>query len=246
METSQSQITEQSRSFRIYTPKGVEADSISNKINNLTTTLNVTNNLFLDKFASKGMTKDQLKKFAIQWYKVISSHKVAFSGLVYNTPNELLRADLITILYDEYGLGDPKNMHTALFSRIFPEIGISQQELIKTKEIKEVEDFRKLVDKTWVNGSPAKAYGLVYLFEKIGVAFHTKFWEGLKKSGISEYGLSYSKLHSVAEKEHAEIVVNGLEVYKDQIKDLEDGIKIGAGIMISLWKGLDKHAYSDL
>lgn len=241
MKDLQQQQKIQERSFNIYAPKSNIAETISSRLDNISIELNVTNHTFLNKFASHGMSKGHLKRFAIQWYKVITAHKRAFGGLIYNTPNELLRADLITILHDEYGLGNPKNMHTLLFLRVPLELGLTKKEIDNSQEIEEVKNFREQVDKIWVKGSPAEAYGIVYLFEKIGAEFHRKFLQGLQKSGLSEYALQYSKLHLIAEEEHAKIVVNGLGLYEDQIEDLERGVRVAGEIMLKLWNGFEKY-----
>ena len=130
-------MTEQ-RAFNIYTKSSPKAKEIVNKLNAIVENSEVTNHHFLNKFASESMTKEQLKRFSIQWCKVITSHKRAFGGLIYNTPNELLRADLVTILHDEYGLGKPENMHTRLFLRVPLELGLTEKEIDKVAEIEEV------------------------------------------------------------------------------------------------------------
>lgn len=228
-------------SFQPYTPFVEGTEEIGERLSDIVTELVVTDQSFLNRFAAEGMTTPQLRKFSAQWCKVIGEHKRAFTGLINNTPNDLLRADLLTILYDEYGNGDPQMMHTALFARVAAEAGIKPQDRIAA--IYEVDAFGNYVGQTWRTGNPAEAYGIVFVFESVGTSFHTKFLHGLERSGIQEHALAYSRLHAVAEKEHAKIVRRGLGVYKDQIAALERGVRRGADALHRLWNGLERHVY---
>ena len=207
--------------------------------------LKPTSHRFLDRFAENGMTRDQLRYFCPQWYKTIRAHKHAFPGLVYTTPDELLRGDLLTILFDENGNGDPDKMHTRLFLKVPEAIGMTREEIEGTPVIDPVSNFGEFVRSTWLDEKrPEKSYGVVYVFENIGADFHGMFLEGLRKSKLPKDALEYSELHAVAEKEHAERVVNGLRFYEGDVPGLVEGVKEGSLALSKLWDGFESHVFS--
>lgn len=230
--------------FQLYVPPTEEAEQIKKTLDQKISELSSTDQPFLSRFAESGMDEEELRRFSPQWFKAIYAHKQALGMLVGTTPDELLRGDILTILYDEFGDGKPANMHTRMFLRVPEEIGMALEDIQSTPTIPEIERFGEYVDRTWSNKeSPAKSYGVLYLFESIGADFHTKFLQGLEKSGLSDRALAYSKLHTTAEEEHAQIVVNGLGVYQNSVEDLVEGVVEGSDQLDKMWAGFDRHVY---
>ena len=225
----------------MYVPRTKEANEIRSQLDLKIGELRPTDHPFLDRFNSYGMSREELRRFSPQWYRTITAHKQAFSGLVYSTQDEQLRGDLLAILFDEYGNGNPKSMHTQLFLRVPYAIGMSLDDIAGTPEIEEVQSFREFTDKVWLDRTnPSRAYGVLYLFENIGADFHTRFLRGFEKSDLPEDALEYSRLHTVAEEEHAQRVINGLGIYNDNVPQILGGVEQGSRALVTLWDGFNR------
>jgi len=230
--------------MKIYVPRTEVAEKIARSLESEIANLEVARHPFLQKFSDHGMSHEQLQTFAPQWYRVITAHKRAFAGLIYHTPDERLRADLTAILYDECGNGDPDKKHTEMWLKVPESIGLSRKQVRVTPAIPSMTEFSRYVNENWGSSdNPTKSYGIVFLFEKIGVDFHTSFLKGLEKSNLPEVALSYSRLHTIAEEEHAKRIVNGLALYADKADQLRAGLEGGAKVMKELWDGFDRLVY---
>ncbi len=163
---------------------------------------------------------------------------------MYITPNEQLKGDLITILSEEYGSGNPRIMHALLFLKTIKSIGITKEEVDTTPKIPEVQSFEDTIEQVWSNKEqPARAYGIAYLFETIGANIHRAIHSGLLKSQVPKESLEYSQLHCIAEEHHAKRVTNGLGVYESEQSELLEGVEQGALALEKLWTGLQKHVF---
>src|SRR5437870_221653 len=72
------------------------------------------NHRFLARFRDETLSRDQLRTFAVLWYKTAREHKLAFPALIWNLPDDDVRFDLIDILREEYGNGDRDMIHARL------------------------------------------------------------------------------------------------------------------------------------
>src|SRR5437773_644497 len=84
---------------------------------------------FLTEFERQELGRDELKKFAIQWYKTARAHKQAFPTLIYNTRDDEIRFDLIDILNEEYGDGNRELIHARLLMRFLNALGLSERDV---------------------------------------------------------------------------------------------------------------------
>lgn len=78
---------------------------------------------FLNELRSKAMDLEGAKRFAAQWYKAATAHKKAFPGLIYNTPDDRVRLQLIEILREEYGFGAEDRVHARILERVHRRAG---------------------------------------------------------------------------------------------------------------------------
>lgn len=219
----------------------------------------VVEHSFFERFGEGGLSSDELRRFATQWYKTIEEHKKAFPGLVYNTSkyDSRIATAFLGILFDEYGglrtfdssglVINTDYRHTDLFLRVPLELGLTKEQIDQTATISGVADFGRLVDRFWLNGSLGMALGIAFVFESIGADFHEKLYEGLRKSGkISENGLSYSRMHSQkggAEDRHKQTVSDLLELYSGKAEELDKGVDKGCEILLGLWSSLEGHVF---
>lgn len=194
---------------------------------------------FLTAFESRYLTKVQLKRFAIQWYKTAKRHKEAFPALIYNTKNDDVRFDLIDILNEEYGSGDREKIHSRLLFRFLVALELSEEDVMNTKTLSATQRFGDEVLQIWRDGNPVYAFGLHFALEFLAASLHTHFAKGLSKYPfLTDYDREYFNYHKTAEKQHADFSEQGMNLYavnEESKALLEAGVVKGIELLGSVW-----------
>jgi pyrroloquinoline quinone (PQQ) biosynthesis protein C len=207
----------------------------------------VMHHKFLGDFETKVLTESQLKRFAIQWYKTARNHKEAFPALVYNTPNDDIRFDLIDILNEEYGNGNREQIHTRLLKRFLTALEISDQDIDEEETLPAVRRFGDEVLRIWKDGHPVYAFGLHFSLEFLAASLHSHFADGLQKYPfLTDYQREYFNYHKTAEQQHADFSENGMLTYASDPEAqalLLEGIDKGIELLGDLWDGFQAHIF---
>lgn len=207
----------------------------------------VTTHIFFHNFKSKQLTKNQLQRFALQWYLTARDHKLAFPAIVFNTPDDNIRFELIDILYDEYGKGNKEKIHAKLLLKFLMRLGISNEEIENTAKLSAVTKFGEDVLKIWKEANPVYAFGLHYSLEYTAQFLHSTFAEGLSK--YPEYtvdDLEYFNYHKIAEQVHTDFSEVGFLTYSGTNENqylLELGVDKGINLLNDLWVDFDNHIF---
>jgi pyrroloquinoline quinone (PQQ) biosynthesis protein C len=199
----------------------------------------VMHHRFLKDFENNYLSKEQLIRFAIQWYKTARAHKEAFPVLIYNTPDDEVRFDLIEILNEEYGGGDREKIHAKLLRRFLTALSISEKNVEDSKTLGSVRNFGEEVLKIWKEGNPVYAFGLHFALEFLASSLHAHFADGLKKYDfLTDYDKAYFNYHKTAEPQHADFSENGMVLYATNQENqalLYEGVEKGIELLMQLW-----------
>ena len=209
----------------------------------------VVHHSFLERFEFQRLSRDQLRRFAIQWYKTARAHKRAFPVLVYNTVDDDVRFELIDILNEEYGSGNRDMIHGRLLLRFLAALGISEEDVDDAAALPCVSVFSQEVLATWRDAEPVRAFGLHFALEYLAASLHAHFSRGLKKYPfLSADQRLYFDYHEVAEQRHADFSELGMETYARDSSNralLDVGIDQGIRLMTSLWTGFEEHVLTE-
>ncbi|HYF29129.1 MAG TPA: iron-containing redox enzyme family protein [Candidatus Paceibacterota bacterium] len=200
---------------------------------------------FFSRFSGE-KTSEQIARFAAQWYLAARNHKRAFPFLVAITEDDETRRELIEILRDEYGNGEPDKVHARLLRKFMIEgAGLSADQIDSLEMIPEVAEFGETTLKVWRDGDPIVAYGYHYALERIAASIHPAFFEGLKGNGFSPDSLEYFQYHSRAEEEHVHAAEAGFLRYdaEGDGEKLRQGAELGAAALAKMWDGFDRHVF---
>ncbi len=200
----------------------------------------VMHHRFLVEFEHRQLTMEQLRRFAIQWYKTARAHKQAFPALIYNTKDDDIRFDLIDILNEEYGNGDRERIHARLLRRLLLALGILDCDVENSETLNAVKNFSEEVERIWKEEDPVYAFGLHFALEFLASSLHTHFARGLDKyTFLTLHDRSYFDYHKTAEKEHADFSERGFLVYaadQEAHNRLSNGVDKAIRLMDSLWE----------
>jgi pyrroloquinoline quinone (PQQ) biosynthesis protein C len=209
----------------------------------------VSSHKFLSEFLEKTLTKPQLKKFAVQWYKTARDHKLAFPAIILNTPIDDVRFELIEILDDEYGKGDRNKIHAKLLYRFVKKFYDSDEEVERVSKLPAVAIFGKEVMEIWKNGNHIYAFGLHFALEYLAQGLHAHFSDALVKYPfLSEEDREYFLYHKIAEQQHADFSEYGFLHYAtcpENQELLEQGIEKGTELLLGLWDEFYIYIFDD-
>ncbi|ASU34263.1 iron-containing redox enzyme family protein [Mucilaginibacter xinganensis] len=206
----------------------------------------VSSHQFLSAFLEMDLSREQLKRFAVQWYKTARDHKMAFPAIVLNTPIDDIRFELIEILDDEYGKGNREKIHAKLLYRFVKVFYETDQEVELVPKLPAVGRFGKDVMEIWKNGEPVYAFGLHFALEYLAQDLHAHFSDALQKYDyLDENVREYFLYHKIAEQQHADFSEYGFIYYSAENMEnrerLVQGIQKGVQLLTDLWDDFYKH-----
>lgn len=204
---------------------------------------------FLVEFRERTLSRSQLERFAVQWYKTARAHKIAFPALIFNVRDDDVRFELVEILFDEYGMGDRSRIHARLLLRFLGALGIAEADVDGEVTIPAVEQFSDEVLRVWRDEEPVLAFGLHFALEYLAASLHAHFSEGLAKYPfLSADAREYFDYHKVAEQNHTDYSETGILVYgstPEHQRRLEEGVDRGILLLENLWNGFHGHVFGD-
>lgn len=209
----------------------------------------VMHHRFLTEFEARYLSPDQMRRFAIQWYKTARAHKIAFPSLIYNIPDDDVRFELVIILLDEYGNGDRDKIHAKLLRNFLTRLGISDEEIENTPTLPAADQFSKEILGIWKDGNPVYAFGLHFALEYLAAGLHTHFSDGLAKYDfLSDSDREYFDYHKIAEQNHSDYSEYGIVYYSADPANhslLEAGVDKGIELLGYLWDEFYAYVFVD-
>ena len=203
------------------------------------------NHPFLVQLHSAPMIYAAAVEFAAQWYKAASAHKKSFPGLIYNTPDDRIRLQLIEILREEYGYGDEDRIHSKILQKFLRALNLQTEFVFSMPTEPEIAAFACELDEAWLYGEPIKGFGIHFALEYLAANMQSAFFVGVQTLGLYPEDIEYFQLHNVAEPEHAKLAADGmvyLATNQQTRAQLLDGVRDGARLITLLLDGLH-HAY---
>ena len=157
-------------------------------------------------FALHDLSEDERRSVFGQWYIAARKHKELFPWLVAITKIDPVRYELIQILHDEYGKGNPLFIHGNLLEQTVRFLGIHPTEITPAKGN---QVFAETTEQVWKNEKePITSYGYHQYLEESSSILHKKLYALLHN--VPDVYKLYSSYHEFAETEHARISAKGL------------------------------------
>ena len=198
---------------------------------------------FLVRFEHEMLDREQLERFAGQWYKTATAHREAFPSLIANIKDDDLRFELIEILNEEYGNGDQARIHARLLERWLRGIGLSVADVDAMEPLPGVKAFSARISEIWKNGEHPLAIGLHFGLEYLASAFQPHLSRGFAKYDfLTDSEREYFEVHAEAEIRHVAYSENGFLRYADDLEDrlkLVDGIRTAQRLLGVVWDQFD-------
>ncbi len=94
------------------------------------------------RFAAGDFSLSQVRPFAMQYYLHVSTTRLYAAGVLARCADESIQFALASVLWDEYGRGDPQQTHPAQFRRFLGYLGLTQRDWKATRPIPELMLYR--------------------------------------------------------------------------------------------------------
>lgn len=200
---------------------------------------------FFREFGEKHLSREQVHRFAVQWFKAAERLKIAFPALICNSVDDDTRFELIDVLYEEYGSGNREAIHATMLKKFLAGLGISGEEAEAAPSLKSIERFFVEVQRLWRDAHPAVAFGSHFSMETAAANVHDHF-----ARGIDQYPYivekSYFTLHKTAEVRHSSSAEDGFLRFAVDPQNrvlLQQGAVQGLDLLLDMWEALYRHVF---
>lgn len=175
---------------------------------------------FWSRFRAGQLAWKQLQNFALRYYQHVQRTRLYDAAVLARTPIEGIQAVLASVLWDEYGRGDPEQTHPAQFRRLLRALDLVPAEWENTPDFPELEMY------TDIHFRLCTDYGFWVGLGVVGVAMELPIpilygylIEGFTKAGLSEEGLEFFVKHGPMDVHHADLLLEAITPHLEREED---------------------------
>jgi pyrroloquinoline-quinone synthase len=165
-----------------------------------------------------------LETFSVHYYHHVLRTRLYDAAALACCPDETIQAALASILWDEYGCGDPTRTHPEQFRTLLRALEIDVAEADRTARLPELEAYSRIHFGLCRPRTFWKAMGAVgfamewpipYLYEPLIRGYR-------RIAGLSDEDLEFFLEHIPTDEDHSSLVVTALGPYLDRPEIQED------------------------
>lgn len=199
----------------------------------------VNSNVFFQAFKDQYLERRRLQAFLKQ-YRYFCKHFVKLlEGLLYKTPVDQveMRIELVKTLHSELGSGRTDRAHIRLLDRFGRALGLSEEELDRTRPITEVEAYMRTLQRLFIESDYLVALGAELAVEKTAASEFKYLYPGIKKYlWFHEDDLQFFTLHLKEEECHGAWLIEAVQHTARTSSDYEK-VAAGARETAEAWHG---------
>lgn len=156
--------------------------------------------------------RNALQTFTVHYYHHVLRTRLYDAAAIACCPFEKIQAALASILWDEYGRGDPARTHPAQFRKILAALGVDALQADRVARLPELEEYSRIHFDLCRPETFWKAMGAVgfamewpipYLYEPLGGAYR-------RIAGLTDDDLEFFLEHIPTDEGHASLAVSAL------------------------------------
>jgi pyrroloquinoline-quinone synthase len=172
-------------------------------------------------------SRSALEIFSVHYYHHVLRTRLYDAAALACCPDEKIQAALASILWDEYGGGDPTRTHPEQFRKVLRAQGIDVAEADRVGRLPELEEYSRIHFGLCRPESFWKAMGAVgfamewpipYLYEPVVRGYR-------RVADLSDDDLEFFLEHIPTDEEHSSLIVTSLSPYLDRPEIQEDLIE---------------------
>ena len=165
------------------------------------------NNPYLDRFKSGGLTDEEFRRFAVEFYNFARFFPKILVAQLVNTEDEAVADELTTVLYSELGDGRPKNRHELLYREFLRSVGIDVHEAMSRLMLPSTRAYIDGMEQLYSSGNHVMALGASFGLENMAITMWDHLIPGLRILRASRHprmDMTYFTFHRDLESTHEE------------------------------------------
>lgn len=208
------------------------------------------NNPYLDRFKAGGLTDEELREFAIEFYSFARFFPKILVAQLVNTEDEAVADELTTVLYSELGDGRTKNRHELLYRDFLRSLGIDVHDAMARPMLPSTRAYIEGMEQLYSSGNHAMALGASFGLENMAITMWDHLIPGLQRVRERHQGMdmTYFTFHRELESSHEEAMEKAVAVMDGEGSHMSDrersdfqaGTKAVLDYLEGFWMGLER------
>jgi pyrroloquinoline-quinone synthase len=162
--------------------------------------------------------REALRLFTIHYYHHVLRTRLYDAAALAVCPDERIQAALASIVWDEYGAGDPRRTHPEQFRRVLRALGIDPAAADRAARLPELEEYSRIHYGLCAPGTFWDAMGAVgfamewpipYLYEPVVRGYR-------RIAGLTDTDLEFFLEHIPTDETHGSLMVDCLRPHLDR------------------------------
>ena len=215
------------------------------------------NNSYLDRFKRGGLTDEELKEFAIEFYNFARFFPQILVSQLVNTEDEKVADELTKVLYSELGDGQTRLRHELLYRDFLRSIGIDVHRAMSRPMLPSTWAYIDGMEELYSNGNHAKALGASFGLENMAITMWDHLIPGLTHLKAARYphmDITYFTFHRQLESSHEEAMEHAVAAVQSTTnagmsEQEKDDFRYGVSTVLSylenFWMGLERKGSMD-
>ena len=202
---------------------------------------------FWSRFEKGEFTTDGLKRFSLHYYLHVLQTRLYDAMVLARTPSEAIQAALASILWDEYGRGDPEGTHPAQFRKFLRALDLRERDWSSITPLPEFEAYRDVHLRLCQDYDIRVGLGVVGLAMEYPIPFlYEKLVRGFRHHGISDDALEFFLEHMPTDEIHSCLMEAAMrpELESPEHQALvREGVRRSLDARYLLMEGLERVAF---
>ncbi len=212
------------------------------------------NNPYLDRFQTGSLTDEEVRAFAVEFYKFARFFPKILVAQLVNTEDEAVADELTQVLYSELGDGCTKHRHELLYRDFLRSIGIAVHEAMAGTMLPSTQAYSDGMEQLYSSGNHARALGASFGLENMAITMWDHLIPGLETLRRHRYpamDLTYFTFHRALESTHEEAMAKAVKAIDTapglasgrmstaESNDFRSGMITVLDCLEGFWKGLN-------
>lgn len=174
-------------------------------------------------------SRSALRTFSVHYYHHVLRTRLYDAAALAVCPDERIQAALASILWDEYGCGDPARTHPEQFRKVLRALDIDVDQADETARLPELEEYSRIHFALCRPQTFWRAMGAVGFAMEWPVPYlYRPVVRGYRRiAGLSDDDIQFFLEHIPTDENHASLVMNSLAPYLDDA-DIQEDLVAGA------------------
>jgi pyrroloquinoline quinone (PQQ) biosynthesis protein C len=212
------------------------------------------NNPYLDRFETGGLTDEEVRLFAVEFYNFARFFPKILVAQLVNTEDEAVADELTQVLYSELGDGCTKHRHELLYRDFLRSMGIAVHEAMAGAMLPSTRAYIDRMEQLYSSGNHARALGASFGLENMAITMWDHLIPGLEKlcrKRYPEMDMTYFTFHRALESTHEEAMAKAVKAIETapglasgrmsvaDSRDFRSGMITVLDYLEGFWKGLN-------